>query len=117
MILSLASLSCLSCSLQGNSPSSLLLGDIFGKKLAWCGLEELLPVTSRPVTKLWASPWENYCWKSSSAGKYSVRELLCIYTLEELFPMSKRPVTRLWDSHSGESICWSSCSVRESLCK
>jgi hypothetical protein len=108
----------LACSKETLPLSSLLLGEVLGKKVAWCALEELLPVTSRPIAKLWASLWENEYWESTCWSSCPVRESLGKYSLEELFPMSNRPVAQFWDSYwKKESLLLELLGSRESLGK
>jgi hypothetical protein len=39
-------------------------------------LKELLPISSRPMTKLWASRWESHCWEGYTASGKALGELL-----------------------------------------
>jgi hypothetical protein len=49
-------------------------------------LETLLPLSKRPVTKLWASRRKIHCWES-----YLVRGKALGESLEELLPISSPP--------------------------
>jgi hypothetical protein len=49
-----------------------MVGESLGKSLG-----ELLPVSSRPVTKLWASHcWEILCWASFLLGERVARQVV-----------------------------------------
>jgi hypothetical protein len=75
-------------------------------------LQDLLPMSSRPVTISWGVVGKVTAERVVRQESCSVRESLGKYlSLEELLPMSIFPVTKLWARRSA------SCSVRESLNK
>jgi hypothetical protein len=98
------SLSCFSCSLQGNSPSLFSAPEIESLSLSLSlSTSYFEPRSDKHLGGLLRdSHLGDFLGKGQSSGRFNgrdTRQVSCLVceTLEELFPMPSRPVPKLWE--------------------